>query len=319
MRHILITHPSHTNPSSSLPFWIGMLMLFCVAALMTGCVSDTNLSRLPEGMEDALDDADIDENNPTFEDLVKLSDILDEFGNEPIEDDPENEDEENDDDPLDPGEICSNSFSVWDGFAYNGDWTEVSAFPNISFVSGPGYDITQGDDSSLAIAINAMCGPISLNHTFAVVDQEIGAGWNTGPYENETEMTLRDPIENTDFGSGPSPTLSYVPGGDELHFLASAPDTNVMGSTILIDPIVIDEGETLILQFHLPGEFSEFVPTEESFGISLNIFGWTDLSTDTTIRLGTIYPWGLPAGGLEDQGGDEMLAMGPGTVYTMTE
>ncbi|MEK7094853.1 MAG: hypothetical protein AAB886_01980, partial [Patescibacteria group bacterium] len=287
------------------------------AALVSGCESDTSLRAMPTGLADAVADANL--GSDPVDSVVRLHDIFDQA----LVDAPESEEDEGsgddtpESDPLEPGEICGNTFEVWNGAFNPLQWQEVSAFPLFGIMSDPSYDIARGETATLSISVTAMCGPIEVEHTFLVVDQDLGAGWNVGPYEAGAEMQLRNPVADTLLGSGASNTLSFAPG-DELHYLSYSENSGVMGGTIQIDPILISEGETLVLQYRFGADFTSMVPVGSRFGLSTDIFGWTDVDTGTYIQLGSAYPWAVPAGGIQFQGA-ELPYMGPGTVYNVVE
>ena len=73
-----------------------------------------------------------------------------------------------------------------------------------------------------------------------------------------------------------------------------------------------------MLQYRFGADFTSMVPVGSRFGLSTDIFGWTDVDTGTYIQLGSAYPWAVPAGGIQYQGA-EITYMGPGTVYNVVE
>lgn len=283
---------------------------FCVV----GCTSESGVRNLPPaGLEDAVTDAGLGENpSPAL-----LHGVFEQASAWSVDEDHEGEPSD-EGTPLEPGEVCDNTFMVWNGAFNPEQWQEVSAFPLFSFLSESSYDIAQGDSASLFISITAMCGPIELEHSFLVVDQDVGAGWNVGPYEEGAEMELRDPIADVTLGSGASNTLSWAPAADELHYLSYSENSGVIGGTISIDPIYIPEGETQVLQYRFGGDFTGMVPVGSRFGLSTDIWGWKDVNTSTYIQLGGAYPWAVPAGGLAPQGA-ELPYMGPGTVFNIVQ
>jgi hypothetical protein len=246
-------------------------IMFTLITLTNGCMSDTNIRRVPEIVEESDGSILVIDVNPA---------------NPPeSDDDPLNDEEEptpsDDHEDAEPPPSCDHYFEMPYGFS---DTVLTRSFVIYSVIGSSEIEVEQDETASFYFGVTAYeCGDIDLSHLFIYAEDVDTPEWMPAVTDAEIPMQLELTSGSANIGTYTSFTHLYAPNSDELHY--SWNDGRVVSSvnnaTDNFPGYVVEAGTTAVFRFDFMA--TSFAQVGTTFTLNLSEGFWIDVETGESV------------------------------------